>query len=71
MNGVPTNNGGQAEGLLLNARMVHAAVHDYNARTQDTWAYPGGDWSAARNVNEFTDACRPMPGSASIWSRSP
>lgn len=53
--GSPINPGSRAEGLMLNSRTVMAAVEDYDGNT-GTWAYPGGGWSASRNLTEFIDA---------------
>jgi len=56
VNGSFVNDGSAASGLLMNARMIHAATEDYNIGTHQHWAYPGGAWSAQRNVNEFMAA---------------
>lgn len=56
VNGLLVNDGSAASGLLMNARMIHAATEDYNVGTRPNWAYPGSVWSAQRNVNEFMAA---------------
>lgn len=55
LNGRVLNEGSQAEGLMMNARMIQAAIEDYG-NYKDKMKYPDGPWSAERNVNEFIDA---------------
>jgi hypothetical protein len=51
-NGTILNPGSAAEGLMMNARMVHAAVEEYGA-ARDKWRYPNEPFTASRNLNEF------------------
>jgi hypothetical protein len=53
LDGEFTNAGGEAEGLLLNARMIQGVIHDYNAKTRDLWRYPGSPWDPDRNTSEL------------------
>ena len=56
VDGAPTNDGTDAEGLLLNSRMVNALFDDENSATRSMWEYPDTDtWSAQRNVDELTN----------------
>ena len=49
--------GHSIEGLLFNARLVHACFDDDNPDTVTNWAYPDtGQWDAERNVGEFLAA---------------
>lgn len=54
VDGTPINQGSSAEGLVMNSRMVMAAIEDYGS-AQNVWAYPNGPWSAQRNLNEFIE----------------
>jgi PKD repeat protein len=57
INGILTNPGSQAEGLLLNSRMVQGVFDDENPATAGRWAYPDtGVWDPERNANEFAAA---------------
>lgn len=63
VNGLPTNPGSAAEGLLVNLRTVQGIFDDENPATRDRWAYPSGQgsgtWTSAsveRNVTEFVAA---------------
>jgi len=57
INGVVTNRGTRAQGLLMNSRMVQAAFDDENQRTAVKWRYPDTRrWSAARNTQELVRA---------------
>jgi hypothetical protein len=61
INGKPTQQGSQAEGLLPNARMIQGIFDDGNASTHQNWAYPDTKvWDAARNTQEFV-------GNMSSW----
>ncbi|WP_436926112.1 hypothetical protein [Halosimplex amylolyticum] len=52
-----THEGHSIEGLLFNARVVHAWFDDENPDTVDNWAYPDtGEWDPERNVGEFLAA---------------
>ncbi|ACV11113.1 conserved hypothetical protein [Halorhabdus utahensis DSM 12940] len=52
-----THEGQSIEGLLFNARLVHAIFDDENPETVDNWAYPDtGEWDPERNVSEFLGA---------------
>jgi hypothetical protein len=52
-----THEGHSIEGLLFNARLVHAIFDDENPETVDNWAYPDTDeWDPERNVGEFLAA---------------
>jgi hypothetical protein len=54
INGVVTNRGAPAQGLLMNSRMVQAAFDDENPQTVAKWRYPdSGRWSAGRNTQEL------------------
>ena len=54
LNGVPTNAGSAAEGLLLNSRMVQATFEDTNPATVGNWSYPdGAAFDPARQTAEF------------------
>ena len=54
VNGVATNPGTPAEGLLLNARMVQATFEDRNPDTVGLWAYPDGSpFDPQRQTDEF------------------
>lgn len=52
-----THEGRSIEGLLFNARVVHAWFDDENPETASNWAYPDtGEWDPERNVGEFLAA---------------
>lgn len=53
LNDTVANPGTRAEGTLMNARMIQAAIDDYNTNTRKVWAYPDSTWSADRNLSEF------------------
>jgi hypothetical protein len=53
-NGTILNPGSPAEGLMMNARMIQAAVEEYGG-ARAKWAYPNEPFSAHRNVTEFID----------------
>lgn len=57
VDGAPTNAGSPAEGLLMGARLIQAAVEEYNPNRRALWRYPDtGSWSATRNLAEFVNA---------------
>ncbi|WP_049901153.1 hypothetical protein [Halococcus agarilyticus] len=52
-----THDGKAIDGLLFNARFVHACFDDENPKTVDSWAYPDtSQWNPERNVAEFIAA---------------
>jgi hypothetical protein len=54
INGRITNQGAEAEGLLLNSRMVQATFEDENPDTVGYWKYPDGTaYDPERNTDEF------------------
>ena len=54
VNGAVTNPRSQAEGLLMNARMVQATFEDANRSTVANWSYPDGTpFDAERQTSEF------------------
>lgn len=54
INGVIINKGSEAEGLLLNARMVQATFEDENPLTVSNWRYEDGSpYHPERNTDEF------------------
>jgi hypothetical protein len=54
VNGAVTSPGSQAEGLLLNARLIQGVFDDENKATVGNWAYPDtGRWDPERNTDEL------------------
>lgn len=53
LDGALVNAGSPAEGLLMGARMIQAAVEEYNPQRRGLWRYPDGPWDAERNLREF------------------
>ena len=54
LNGAVVNPGSQAEGLLMNSRMVQATFEDENPSTVHEWAYPDSSpYDPQRQTDEF------------------